>query len=78
MYLFKMFLLLKATILHVCFSRFLNCTNSNKSHKASQMENESVLGNKLLRQVRQIEYVKNTNVIDSYLIFLWNLNTKLL
>ena len=28
-------LLLKVTLLHGCFSRFLNCTNSNKSRKTS-------------------------------------------
>ena len=28
---------LKVTLLHGCFSRFLNCTNGTKSHNASQM-----------------------------------------
>ena len=27
--------LLKVTLLHGCFSRFLNCTNGTKSHKTS-------------------------------------------
>ena len=27
----------KATLLHECFSRFLNCTNGTKSRKTSQM-----------------------------------------
>ena len=31
--------LLKVTLLHGCFSRFLNCTNGTKSHKASHMIN---------------------------------------
>ena len=30
--------LLKVTLLHECFSRFLNCTNSTKSPNASQIE----------------------------------------
>ena len=29
--------LLKVTLLHGCFSRFLNCTNGTKSPNASQM-----------------------------------------
>ena len=29
-------ILLKLTLLHGCFSRFLNCTNGTKSHNASQ------------------------------------------
>ena len=29
--------LVKATLLHGCFSRFLNCTNGTKSHNTSQM-----------------------------------------
>ena len=29
--------LLKITLLHGCSSRFLNCTNGTKSHKASQL-----------------------------------------
>ena len=29
--------LLKLTLLHECFSRFLNCTNGTKSRNASQM-----------------------------------------
>ena len=29
--------LLKVTFLHGCFSRFLNCTNSTKSRKTSQL-----------------------------------------
>ena len=30
-------LVLKVTLLHRCFSRFLNCTNATKSRKASQI-----------------------------------------
>ena len=30
-------LILKLTLLHGCFSRFLNCTNGTKSHNASQV-----------------------------------------
>ena len=30
-------ILLKLTLFHGCFSRFLNCKNDNKSGKASQM-----------------------------------------
>ena len=30
--------LLKITLLHGCFSRFLNCTNGTKSYKASYLE----------------------------------------
>ena len=30
-------LVLKVTLLHGCFSRFLNCTNGTKSRKASHM-----------------------------------------
>ena len=30
-------LLLKVTLLHGCFSRFLNCTNGTKLRKASDM-----------------------------------------
>ena len=33
--------LLKLTLLHGCFSRFLNCTNSTKSRNASQMSSLS-------------------------------------
>ena len=29
--------LLKVTLMHECFSRFLNCTNGTKSRKASHM-----------------------------------------
>ena len=29
--------LLKLTLRHGCFSRFVHCTNDNKSHKASQI-----------------------------------------
>ena len=29
--------LLEVTLLHGCFSSFLNCTNGNKSHKASHI-----------------------------------------
>ena len=29
--------LLKVTLLHGCFSHFLNCTNGTKSYKASHM-----------------------------------------
>ena len=36
-YLFQPATLLKVTIHHVCFSRFLICTNGNNSHKASHM-----------------------------------------
>ena len=32
--------LLKVTLLHGCFSRFLNCTNGTKSYKASHMFHE--------------------------------------
>ena len=32
--------MLKVTLLHGCFSRFLNCTNGAKSQKASHMEME--------------------------------------
>ena len=30
--------LLKLTLLHECFSRFLNCTNGNKSRNAPHMK----------------------------------------
>ena len=30
---------LKITLLHGCFSRFLNCTNGTKSRKASHINN---------------------------------------
>ena len=33
--------LLKVTLLHGCFSRFLNCTNGTKSRKAPQMIHDS-------------------------------------
>ena len=29
--------LLKVTVVHGCFSRFLNCTNGTKSHKTSHI-----------------------------------------
>ena len=37
MILLKPATLLKVTLLHGCFSRFLNCTNGTKSRKASQI-----------------------------------------
>ena len=33
-------LLLKATLLHGCFSRFLDCTNGTKSRKASHINTD--------------------------------------
>ena len=45
--------LLKVTLLHGCFSRFLNCTYGTKLHKASQMQLE-VLCNPL-NEVYQIK-----------------------
>ena len=33
----KLATLLKVTFLHLCFSRFLNCTNGTKSRKGSHM-----------------------------------------
>ena len=33
----KLATLLKVTLLHVCFSRFLNCLNGTKSHETSHM-----------------------------------------
>ena len=38
---YKSATLLKLTLLHGCFSRFLNCTNGTKSRNASQMKNTS-------------------------------------
>ena len=35
--------LLKLTFLHGCFSRFLNCTNSTKSRKASHIANKETV-----------------------------------
>ena len=35
---FKPATLLKLTLLHGCFSRFLNCTNGTKSRNASHLE----------------------------------------
>ena len=34
-------LLVKVTLVHGCFSRFLNCTNGTKSRKASQLDYDS-------------------------------------
>ena len=36
--------LLKLTLLHGCFSRFLNCTNGTKSRNASHMKLKLILG----------------------------------
>ena len=37
-YIFESATLLKVTLLHGCFSRFLNCTNGTKLHNASHMK----------------------------------------
>ena len=36
---------LKVTLLHGCFSRFLNCTNGTKSHKVSHIREIMILVN---------------------------------
>ena len=46
----------KVTLLHGCFSRFLNCTNGTKSRKASQL---------LFRLCLQFEYKKKSRVLQS-------------
>ena len=35
---------LKLTLLHGCFSRFLNCTKANKSRNASHLRNKAIPG----------------------------------
>ena len=42
--------LLKVTLLHGCFSHFLNCTNVTKSHNASHMQVEIVTQTFLLSE----------------------------
>ena len=42
---FKPSTLLKLTLLHECFSRFLNCTNGTKSCNASHLCNEHCVDN---------------------------------
>ena len=34
----EVLLLVKASLIHGCFSRFLNCTNGTKSHNASHIK----------------------------------------
>ena len=45
--------LLKSTLLHGCFSRFLNCTNSTKSRNAPYMKN---LSSKTIKNIKTISY----------------------
>ena len=47
-------LLLKVTLLHGCFSRFLNCTNGTKSHNTSHINLFSVLEAPLLNKYSNI------------------------
>ena len=42
-WLIKVINLCDYTLLHGCFSRFLNCTNSTKQRKASQITNIEIL-----------------------------------
>ena len=46
--------LLKVTLLHGCFSRFLNCTNGTKSHNTSHINLFSVLEAPLLNKYSNI------------------------
>ena len=47
-------LLLKVTLLHGCFSHFLNCTNGTKSHNTSHINLFSVLEAPLLNKYSNI------------------------
>ena len=66
--------LLEVSLLHGCFSRFLNCTNDTKLHKAEK------LGNLLAFQIchaLNLVYKKNSNSVgidglfSSFCIILW-------
>ena len=50
----KLQALLKVTLLHGCFSRFLNCTNGTKSHNTSHINLFSVLEAPLLNKYSNI------------------------
>ena len=54
---------LKITLLHECFSSFLNCTNGTKSHKATH------------REVRRVSLWGRKNVLQSQLNVFHNIHT---
>ena len=68
-------LVLKLTLLHGCFSRFLNCTNRTKSRSAPHMVSSSVFyWNTVFRWLETLAKTGKSNITSSldFLMFLYS------
>ena len=61
----------KVTLLHRCFSHFLNCTNGTKSHKTSHMETCSSVFRTLKVPFLKVLLPKTFRNFDNFLLFLY-------
>ena len=61
----------KVTLLHRCFSHFLNCTNGTKSQKTSHMETCSSVFKTLKVPFLKVLLPKTFRNFDNFLLFLY-------